>query len=125
MERHTVDIDVGKARLFLREKESQAQQEREDESKRTIQILKDLSGVWQEYKLKRVYLYGSVATARIHDDSDVDIAVEGDIGYAGLLRLFGELDGRMTREIDLRLLDELPFKDVVRQKGMVVYDNSR
>lgn len=118
----TAAIDIEKVKRFLKEKENRAGKKQRDELARIIKKLENLSGVWQRYKIKRVYLYGSVTSGRIHDQSDVDIAVEGDLDYRGLLHLFAEVDKHMDREIDVRILDELPFKETIRKKGVVVYE---
>jgi len=122
METRAVEIDIGKVKAFLQKKEIQYRQSCEDEYKRTLQILKDLVDVWKQYKIKKVYLYGSMKTGRLHDESDIDIAVEGNINYQDLLRLFCEIDRHFTREVDLRSLEELPFKDAVKKNGVVIYE---
>lgn len=118
----TAAIDIEKVKRFLKEKENHAGKKQRDELSRTIENLKNLVGIWKKYKLKKVYLYGSVTSGRIHDQSDVDIAVEGDLDYRELLHLFAEVDKHMDREIDVRILDELPFKETIRKKGVVVYE---
>lgn len=120
METPTIDID--KVKRFLKEKENRARKKAQDELNQIINDLKCLTNIWEKYKIKRVYLYGSVTAGRIHHQSDIDIAVEGDLGYRELLHLFGEVDKHVTREIDLRNLDELPFKDTIRKQGVVVYE---
>ena len=118
----TAAIDIEKVKRFLEEKENRAQKKQRDALNRIIKNLKNLVDVWQKYKIKRVYLYGSVTSGRIHDQSDIDIAVEGDLDYRGLLHLFAEVDKHMDREIDVRNLEELPFKETVRKNGVLVYE---
>ncbi len=118
----TPAIDIEKVKRFLEEKENRARKKQQDERDRIIKNLEDLTHVWQKYKLKKVYLYGSVTAGRLHRQSDIDIAVEGDLGYRELLHLFAEVDKHIDREIDVRILDELPFKETVREKGVVVYE---
>jgi predicted nucleotidyltransferase len=122
MENRAAAIDIGKVKAFLQKKEMQYRQSCEDEYKKTMQILKDLVDVWKQYNLKKVYLYGSIKTGRLHDESDIDIAVEGNINYQDLLRLFCEIDRHFAREVDLRSLEELPFKDAVQKNGVVIYE---
>ena len=122
MESRTAAIDIGKVKAFLQKKEMQYRQSCENELKRTLQILKDLVDVWKQYNIKKVYLYGSIKTGRLHDESDIDIAVEGNISYLDLLHLFHEIDRHFTREVDLRNLEELPFKDSVQKNGVVIYE---
>jgi predicted nucleotidyltransferase len=122
MENRAAAIDIGKVKAFLQKKEMQYRQSCEDEYKKTMQILKDLVDVWKQYNIKKVYLYGSIITGRLHDESDIDIAVEGNINYQDLLRLFCEIDRHFAREVDLRSLEELPFKDAVQKNGVVIYE---
>jgi predicted nucleotidyltransferase len=122
METRAAAIDIGKVKAFLQKKERQYRQSCENECKKTLQILKDLVDVWKQYNIKKVYLYGSIKTGRLHDESDIDIAVEGNINYQDLLRLFCEIDRHFAREVDLRSLEELPFKDAVQKNGVVIYE---
>jgi predicted nucleotidyltransferase len=122
METRAAAIDIGKVKAFLQKKEMQYRQSCENECKKTMQILKDLVDVWKQYNIKKVYLYGSIITGRLHDESDIDIAVEGNINYQDLLRLFCEIDRHFAREVDLRSLEELPFKDAVQKNGVVIYE---
>lgn len=118
----TAVIDIDKARSFLREKENRAREKQQDELKQIIETLKNLADIWQKYKIKKVYLYGSVTEGRIHSQSDIDIAVEGDLEYRQLLHLFTEVDKHVAREIDLRNMNEIPFKDSIKEKGVVIYE---
>lgn len=118
----TATIDIEKVKAFLHHKEKIRRQKWEDECKGTTQKLKDLDRLWKQYHIKKVYLYGSLADGRFHTQSDIDIAVEGKIDYEQLLRLFCEVDRHFAREVDLRSLEDLPFRETVRQKGVVVYE---
>lgn len=118
----TPAIDIDKVKHFLQEKENRTREKKRAELNQVIKCLKGLANIWQKYKIRKVYLYGSVVDNRVHLQSDIDIAVEGDLEYRELLRLFGEVDKHLEREIDLRNLDELPFKEIVRKKGVVVYE---
>lgn len=120
-----VEIDIDEAKRFLKEKEDRARQKQWEERDRIINDLKGLTKIWQKYNIKRVYLYGSLTDGKRHSESDIDIAVEGDISYQDLLRLYGEVDRGITgvsRELDLRNLGELSFKEAVREKGIVIYE---
>lgn len=120
-----VEIDIDEAKRFLKEKENRARQKQREERDRIINDLKGLTKIWQKYNIKRVYLYGSLTDGKRHSQSDIDIAVEADIGYQDLLNLYGEVDRGITavsRELDLRNLGELPFKEAVREKGILVYE---
>jgi predicted nucleotidyltransferase len=122
METTAIQIDLMKVKAYLREKEELRKQKSLDELKLTAKKLGDLGPTWKKYNIKKVYLYGSLTVGSLHSESDIDIAVEGNINYQQLLELWGEVDRRFTREVDVRSLEELPFKETVRKKGMVVYD---
>lgn len=122
MESRTVEIDIGKVKAFLQKKEMQYRQSCENEFKKAKEKIRDLGHVWKKYNIKRVYLYGSITNGRLHDESDVDIAVEGNISYQDLLRLFGDVDRHFTRKVDVRSLDDLPFKESIRKKGVIIYE---
>lgn len=118
----TTAIDIEKVKRFLKEKEDRTVKKQKDELSGIIKNLETLTHIWEKYKIKRVYLYGSVTTGRLHNHSDIDIAVEGNLEYRDLLHLFADVDKHIAREIDLRNLNELPFKETIRNKGVVVYE---
>jgi predicted nucleotidyltransferase len=115
-------INIEKVKAYLREKEKVRRQKQQQEFDRTAKKLKDLAHIWSKYKIKRVYLYGSVTCGKIHRESDIDIALEGDISYQQLLTIFCEVDKHFSRQVDIRDLEELPFKEAVKEKGVVVYE---
>ncbi len=123
METGFTHIDLKKVKAFLREKEEIRKQKSRNELKATVKKLNDLAPTWKKYNIKKVYLYGSLTVGSLHSESDIDIAVEGNINYLQLLELWGELDRHFPREIDVRILEELPFNESIRKKGMVVYDD--
>ena len=122
METRAVKIDINKAKAYLLEKESVRRQRQQEELAQTTKKIKALAHIWSKYDIKRVYLYGSMTRGKIHHQSDIDIALEGNIGYRQLLSLYGEVDKHFTREIDIRSLEELPFKEAVKEKGVVAYE---
>lgn len=122
METEGVKIDIEVAGAYLLEKEKIRQQKHREEFEQTIKIIRDLANLWEKYNVERVYLYGSIARLKTHNHSDIDIALEGDIDYRQLLRLYGEVDKHFSREIDIRILDELPFKDTIKEKGVMAYE---
>jgi predicted nucleotidyltransferase len=115
-------FNIEKIKAYLGEKDEIRQQKQQQEFDRTAKKLKSLVHIWNKYKIKRVYLYGSITRGKVHRESDIDIALEGDINYRQLLTLFSEVDRHFSREIDIRDLEELPFKEAVKEKGVVVYE---
>ncbi|MEW5936029.1 MAG: nucleotidyltransferase domain-containing protein [Bacillota bacterium] len=67
---------------------------------------------------------GSVPAGWRHEESDIDLAVEGDMPFEDLRRLWCELDRWVEREVDVRLLAELPFAKKVCARGIVVYERA-
>lgn len=92
--------------------------ERED----VLSILKGLTYIWQEYKIQEVYLYGGFVNMSFYKYSDIDIAIKGDIDYEKFLRICSELNRHFKRDVDVRLLDELPFKEKVKKEGILIYE---
>jgi len=122
METSGITIDLKKVKAFLLGKEKRLRQKHRSEINGTVKKLRRLVPLWEQYDIKKVYLYGSFAGGSIHSGSDIDIALDGDIDYTGLLALFREVDRHFSRDIDLRFLKELPFKEAVIEKGVVVYE---
>lgn len=122
MEQRAIEIDIKKVKHYLEEKDLRARKQKENELNRLIYELQNLRPIWQKYQLERVYLYGSLVDHRTHPDSDVDIAIEGNLEYRQLLHLFGEIGKYFNREVDLRNLKEIPFKEAVKKKGIIVYE---
>lgn len=125
MEKHAVEMNLKKVKRFLEEKKQKALQKKLDERSRLIKELKSLVDLWEKYKIRKVYLYGSLTNNLTHNESDIDIAVEGNLSYQDLLNLYGQVDRRITcvsRELDLRNLEELPFQENIRQNGVLIYE---
>ena len=117
MEASIADI---KKFLICREEADRASKLKEREY--VISGLGALSHLWQRYKIKRIYLYGGFADMSFCKHSDIDIAVDGDIDFESLLELFSELNRHFKREVDVRLLKELPFKEKVIKEGILIYE---
>jgi predicted nucleotidyltransferase len=116
------DIDIEKVKLFLEEKERRARQKRQAETRHIIDTLQGLVPLWEKYRISRIYLYGSMARARGHNCSDIDIAVQGEIDYLDLLHLFAEVDRHFSRQVDVRRLEDIPFKEEILKTGVLVYE---
>lgn len=87
--------------------------ELEEQVKRAAEILKAAGA-------REVYVFGSAATGRMHECSDVDLAVVGlppEKFYSSGGQLFDVFD----RPFDLVDLDqENPFTDYLKEKGRLV-----
>lgn len=82
------------------------------------EILRD-----KEY-IVAAYLFGSVATGKDHEDSDIDIGivVEGTHDFSKTTELEKELSRKMERKADLRVLNtqETQFKYHVLKTGELI-----
>lgn len=64
--------------------------------------------VWEKFKFKKLYLFGSFAKGSYHKDSDIDLALVFD-DYDNLLHMQWELM-RIRRSIDSRI-EPHPFRE--------------
>jgi predicted nucleotidyltransferase len=117
-----VEIDIEKVKAYLQEKENTRLKKQQAELIDAGKILKNLVHIWEKYNIARVYLYGSIIDSKLHRQSDIDIAVEGNINFRQLLHLYSEVDRYFSREIDIRILEELPFKEDIKKRGIVIYE---
>ncbi len=117
-----VAIDIEKVKAYLLEKENTRLQKQQAELTCTAETLKNLAHIWEKYNIVKVYLYGSIIDSKLHRQSDIDIAVVGNINYRQLLHLYSEVDRHFTREIDIRVLEEIPFKEDIKKRGIVAYE---
>ena len=49
---------------------------------------------------KSVYLFGSLATGKFHDNSDIDIGIKG-LPVGKFIRVYAKLDDIVSNEVDL------------------------
>jgi len=88
---------------------------------------KDLGEFCRRHHIRRLSLFGSILRDDFGPDSDVDVLVEFDPGFAiGLIRLAGierELSEKLGRKVDMRTQADLSryFRDEVVAKAEVVY----
>lgn len=115
-------IDINNVKIFLLQKEQLKISLRQKEKREIVSALKALKKVWEKYDLEKVYLYGSFADMTFYKYSDVDVAVEPEIPFEDLLRLYSEINRRTKREVDIRALKELPFADKVKKTGVLIYE---
>ena len=67
-----------------------------------------------------IYLFGSMVTGKIHENSDIDIGIKG-LPPEKFFRVYAELDNNVTNEIDLVDFDEnYKFYNLLTSLGEVV-----
>lgn len=110
--------ETARVRRYLLEREEKRRRTKEQARRRVLAEAKDaLKAVAPLFPVERVYLYGSVLTGRWRPDSDLDLAVEGDLSAGDLFSLWAELDRRLEREVDLRDVARLPFGGKNQARG--------
>jgi len=68
---------------------------------------------------QEVYIFGSVASGRAHEGSDVDLAVAG-LPPECFFSTMARLENLFDRSVDLVDLDDAtPFTEYLRRKGML------
>lgn len=116
------NINIEQVKKFLIEKEEKIQFQKANEKEKIIHRLKSLNSLWEKYNIKKIYLYGSFTGLGFQAESDIDLAVEGKVGFKKLLELIAETQKQFEREVDIRLLNEIPYKDKVLRTGELVYE---
>ena len=67
-----------------------------------------------------VYLFGSLVTGKIRDDSDIDIGVKG-LPPENFFRVYAELDNNLLNDVDLIDFDEnTRFYNLLNSLGELV-----
>ncbi len=117
-----MDINIEKVKLFLLEKEKKEKLKKIQERDKVVSLLRSLTHVWERYGIDKAYLYGSFGDITFHKHSDIDIAIEPAISYKDLLSLYSEISKYVTKEVDIRLLEELPFAGDIIKKGILIYE---
>lgn len=115
-------VDTKRVKNYLLKKEKDTRVSKEKEKTKIVLQLRSVKSLWERYGIKKVYLYGSFADMTFYDCSDVDVAIEPEIPFEDLLHLYSEINNCLQREVDIRLLSELPFSQKIKKKGIVVYE---
>lgn len=115
-------LDIEQIRAYLLKKHKQRLIEREKERAEIISKLTELTEIWQKYEIDRVYLHGSFVDLTFNKYSDIDLAIEPEIDFEGLLKLYCEVNRYFKREVDIRVLNEIPFRDKIKSKGILIYE---
>jgi predicted nucleotidyltransferase len=67
-----------------------------------------------------IYLFGSMVTGKIHENSDIDIGIKG-LPPERFFRVYAELDNNLSNEVDLVDFDENnKFYNLLNSLGEVV-----
>jgi len=121
--KRSTPAEIERVRQFLINREEKQRQTKEMARQQVLAKLKEaLEAVAPLFPVERVFLYGSTLTGRWRPDSDLDLAVEGDLSPEEFFGLWAELDKQLEQEIDLREMAKLPFQEKVQRKGVVLYE---
>ena len=86
--------------------------------------------ICEQYKIEKVWLFGSYARGEAREDSDVDLHMKAPkgIGLFGLSGIYADLEEALGKEIDLitRIPEENKiFKKYVAREKILIYDSER
>lgn len=86
---------------------------------RTLGIVPALSEAISPFANKIVcaFVYGSLARAREHALSDVDLLIVGSVGLAELAPVLRELEKKFNREFNVSCYKSVEFKDKVKKEN--------
>lgn len=91
------------------------------------EIIKTIHDIFTRDDIDACYIFGSFLTSRFTDDSDIDIAIIGDIELEDRLYIEGILQEKLNRDIDLVNIEELPkniqLQIISRNKRVIFKDN--
>ena len=92
---------------------------------RERQRLHTVNKVWnaiehlrQTYRWDDLYIFGSATkSVRFHEDSDIDIGI-GGLDKFSHYRFIADLFRLIKREVDVVRLEDCPFADTIRTRGI-------
>jgi len=110
-------IEAWRARVKKRkEREKQLAKVATEQARKCAKFLAE------EFKVREVYLFGSLAEGFFHEGSDIDLAVEGlepHLYFKALAKLH-EVSGGF--KVDLVPLEASQFKDIILKEGERLYE---
>ena len=94
------------------------------------EIREKIRPICEQYKVEKVWLFGSYARGEAREDSDVDLHMKAPkgIGLFGLSGIYADLEEALGKEIDLitRIPEENKiFRRYVERDEILLYDRQR
>ena len=85
--------------------------------------IKTIKSIAKNFKLKRVYIFGSFINGNYHFNSDIDIAVEG-IDYSEFLKFYSVLLKKISLPVDVKIYEDFKpeIQKDIKRKGKIVYE---
>ena len=91
------------------------------------EIIKVIHDIFTRDDFVACYIFGSFLTSRFTEQSDIDIAIVGNIELEDRLYIEGILEEKLNRSIDLVNIEELPkniqLQIVSRNKKIIFKEN--
>lgn len=91
------------------------------------EIIKVIHDTLNEKFIDACYIFGSFLTERFDENSDIDIAILGNIKLEDVLNYEQILEGKLGRKIDLVNIEDLPhyiqLQIVCKNKKVIFKDN--
>ena len=91
------------------------------------EIIKVIHDIFTRDDIDACYIFGSFLTSRFTEQSDIDIAIVGNIELEDRLYIEGILEEKLNRSIDLVNIEELPkniqLQIVSRNKKIIFKEN--
>lgn len=117
-----IEVVITKVKKYLKEREDVNKNIKQKDREEVIASLRGLDDIWKKYGVERAYLYGSFADMSFHKSSDIDVAIEPSIKFDELLKIYAEVNNRIKRKVDVRLVEDIPFAEKIRKEGVIVYE---
>jgi predicted nucleotidyltransferase len=118
-----MDIDISKCARHLKDKEERRIWEKENLRRKVITKLSLLSEVLNDFpKVRKAYIFGSILKkGRFGENSDIDIALEGDV-KEDYFPIWGKLEEKLGERVDLRILENNSTSQIIKREGKLVYE---
>lgn len=125
-----IKVDIAACKAYIQTRQRQRDMEREALRQQAMQAVRvAVPAVLATFpQVQRAYVFGSVVRsgATLRSDSDIDIAVEGDLSAEVYFALWKELERAIsswTVEV-VEIGKELRFAERVRRSGEIIYERS-
>ncbi|RLE07785.1 nucleotidyltransferase domain-containing protein [Candidatus Aerophobetes bacterium] len=118
-----MDIDISECARYLKDKEERRILERENLRRKVMRKLSLLSEVLNNFPgVKKAYIFGSILKkGRFGENSDIDIALEGNVKRDYFL-IWGKLEEKLGERVDLRILENNSTSQIIKREGKLVYE---
>lgn len=107
---------------FIR-KRAEIESARRSSAQKKQEIVAGLGQVFEKYKIRKAFLFGSVLRGSTHSSSDIDLYVE-EVSAGDYWTLWRELEEAAQHSIDLYCqLDDPAFVKKIKNRGRLIYES--